>query len=128
MITPVKYSGVMSPTASPALAVIRATSPLVIMPTPILRESLKLNLQSLETAPQPMILARQATATNATENRSSLRFIEEKETLRPIPAKKMGAKTMYALMSTLLSTYLASCRLQRTMPATYAPVISAMPK
>ena len=65
-----------------------------------------------------MTFAMQATATKATEKRRSFKFIEAKETLRPIPAKKMGAKTMYALISTLLSTYLASWRLQRTIPAT----------
>ena len=94
MMTPVKYSGVMRPTARPALAVIRATSPLVIMPTPILIESLKLNLQSFAVAPQPMTFARQATATKASEKNSSFKFIDAKETLRPMPAKKIGAKTM----------------------------------
>ena len=94
MITPVKYSGVIRPTARPAFAVIRATSPLVIMPTPILRESLKLNLQSFATAPQPTILARHATATNAIEKNKSFKFIDAKETLRPMPAKKIGANTM----------------------------------
>ena len=74
------------------------------MPTPILRASLPLNLQSLATPPQPKILLRHATSTKHTENNRSFRSIVSKDTLRPMPAKNTGAKTIYAEISILLST------------------------
>ena len=54
-ITAVKYSGVRRPTDNPFCATIRATSPRVIMPTPIFRLSGKENLQAFAMSPQPMI-------------------------------------------------------------------------
>ena len=67
-MTDVKYTGCMSPTASPFCETIRATSPRVIMPTPIFKESSHEKRQTLEIRPQPTIFVMSATKMNATEN------------------------------------------------------------
>lgn len=71
-ITDVKYSDVKRPTDKPFCATINATSPRVIMPTPIFKLSENENLQSLAISPQPMIFASSATTTNPAENKSIL--------------------------------------------------------
>ena len=43
-------------------------------------------------------------------------------------AKKIGEKSIYALMSILLSTYSVSCILDSIIPARNEPVIAATPK
>ncbi len=62
-ITDVKYTGVSSPAESPFCDTISATSPLVIIPTPIFKESKLLNLHSRAVIPQPIILDTKPTST-----------------------------------------------------------------
>ena len=69
-ITDVKYTEESSPTESPFWETISATSPRVIIPTPILSESGILNLQSFAVPPQPITFVKSATATSAIENQS----------------------------------------------------------
>ena len=71
-ITDVKYLLSISPTASPFCDTMRATSPLVIIPTPILSVSLPLKPNALPARPQPTIFESIPVSTNARENRSIL--------------------------------------------------------
>jgi len=93
-ITAVKYTGVRRPTESPFWDTIRATSPLVIMPTPIFKLSLKLNLQIFAMRPQPMIFVIKATRTNPIEKMIIPASILSMLVFRPILAKKTGPKSM----------------------------------
>ena len=68
-ITEVKYLLSSISTSSPFLETIRATSPLVIIPTPILRASLPLNPQTLDISPHPMIFDISPTRTKPRENK-----------------------------------------------------------
>ena len=102
-ITDVKYTELIMPSLSPLCATIKATSPRVIMPTPILSVSLPLKPQSLDIAPQPMIFVDSATSTNAAENSTMSHVMPLTSVLRPILAKKIGPKIMYELMSSFSS-------------------------
>ena len=77
----------------PFWATIRATSPRVIMPTPTLRESPQLNLQTLAASPQPMILVIRATTTKHTLNSRISGVRPLISVFRPMLAKKMGANS-----------------------------------
>ena len=66
-ITAVKYTELIKPSSSPRWATMRATSPRVIMPTPMRSESLLPKRHSRDIAPQPMTLVAMATITNSTE-------------------------------------------------------------
>ena len=91
-ITAVKYSDEIIPTDRHFWATINATSPRVIIPTPIFKESDQLNRQSFAIKPQPIILVRRATITKQRLNNRNLPFIAEKVVFKPIPTKKIGAK------------------------------------
>ena len=117
-ITDVKYTGVSRPAVNPFCATIRATSPRVIIPTPILRESIPLNLQSRAVIPQPMIFEINPTATNAIENRRILIFTLSTFVFRPILAKKTGPNNIYEFISIFSAMYLESRIEQRIIPAT----------
>lgn len=93
-ITEVKYTGVSSPAVSPFCATISATSPLVIMPTPILNESMPLNLHRRAVRPQPIILEIKPTATNAMEKTRILMFTLSTLVFSPILAKNTGPNSM----------------------------------
>ncbi len=67
-ITAVKYTGLRRPTLNPFWDTIRATSPRVIIPTPIFNESAQENLHNLATSPHPMILQSKPTKTKAMAN------------------------------------------------------------
>ena len=123
-----KNCGAIRPVSSPFLATIRPTSPRFIIPTPILSESGILNLQSFAVPPQPITFVKSATATSAIENQSIERLKSLKLVWSPILAKNTGPKIMYELTSIFLSMYCESLMLQRIIPATYAPVMSAIPK
>ena len=69
-ITEVKSRGSIIPTANPFWETIRATSPLVIMPTPTFRESALLNRQIFAIRPQPTILVIRPTKIKAAAPRS----------------------------------------------------------
>ena len=90
----VKKSEVSRPAESPFWAVMRATSPLDIIPMPILRESFLLNPRSFALPPQPITLATSATSVKRILKTSSFAFIAPKLVLSPIPVKNSGAKTM----------------------------------
>ena len=87
-----KYSAPIIPTDSPFCATIKATSPLVIIPTPIFNASGPLNLQILAIRPQPMILHSNATTTNPIEKSTNSPFRWSKLVFNPILAKKIGPK------------------------------------
>ena len=70
----------------------RATSPRVIMPTPILRESQERNRQHRAASPQPITLLSSATATKASENSRILRSRADRSVLSPMLAKNTGPK------------------------------------
>ena len=89
-ITEAKYSGVSSPTDSPFCATISATSPLVIIPTPILTHSIPLKPQSQDISPQPIILATSPTRTKHTEKSRRELVILFKLVLSPMLAKNTG--------------------------------------
>lgn len=89
-ITDVKYTGVSRPTDNPFWDTIRATSPLVIIPTPIFKESDILNLQILAINPHPITFAIRPTATNATEKIRMLAFKLSRLVFNPILAKNTG--------------------------------------
>ena len=89
-ITDVKYTGDMSPTARPFWDTINATSPRVIIPTPIFRESIALNLQILAISPQPTIFVSNATITNPIENNKISIFKLSMLVFKPILAKNTG--------------------------------------
>lgn len=89
-ITDVKYTGVSKPAVNPFCATIRATSPRVIIPTPIFRESIPLNLHRRAAIPQPMTFEINPTTTNAIENIRILIFTLSTLVFRPILAKKTG--------------------------------------
>ena len=91
-ITEVKYEDSIMPTAKPFCATISATSPRVIMPTPILSESPHPKRHSREVKPQPMILVISATATKHSENSTKFSEILSKLVFKPILAKKTGPK------------------------------------
>ena len=93
-ITEVKYTGVSSPAVSPFCATISATSPLVIMPTPILSESMPLNLHRRAISPQPTIFEINPTATNAMEKARILIFTLSTLVFSPILAKKTGPNSI----------------------------------
>ena len=81
-----------TPTPRPFWATMRATSPRVIMPTPTLRESPQLNRQSFAARPQPMILVSRATITKQALNSRMVGVRPLMSVLRPMLAKKTGAK------------------------------------
>ena len=91
-MTDVKYTESIIPSLSPLCATISATSPRVIMPTPMRRVSLPLKPHRRDTAPQPMIFVTSATATNASENSTRSQPIPSILVLSPMLAKKIGAK------------------------------------
>lgn len=93
-ITEVKYTGVRSPTDNPFCDTIKATSPLVIIPTPIFKESDILNLQIFAIIPHPTILETNPTATNAMEKIKILAFKLSKFVFNPILAKNTGPNNM----------------------------------
>lgn len=117
-ITDVKYTGVSKPTVNPFCATIRATSPRVIIPTPILRESIPLNLHRRAAIPQPTTFEISPTATNAIENIKILIVTLSTFVFRPILAKKTGPNNMYEFMSIFSAMYLESRMEQRIIPAT----------
>ena len=108
--------------------IMRATSPRVIMPAPIFRQSSQLYLKHFDASPQPMTLLSIATRTKPIENTIMLESTVLRSVSRPIPTKNIGAKNIYPFMLTRRSMYSASRTLQRIIPAIYAPVISAIPK
>lgn len=89
-ITGVKKTGSNKPTDKPFCETIRATSPRIIIPTPILTESLLLNLKSLAINPQPIILAERAIAINNMEYNSNDREKYSIEVFKPMLAKNTG--------------------------------------
>ena len=89
-ITDVKYTGFKSPTASPFCDTIRATSPLVIIPTPILIACFGEYRSNIAIREQPIILEKSATATNASENQRIFQFISLMSVFKPMDAKKIG--------------------------------------
>ena len=93
-ITAVKYSAVIIPAAKHFWVTIKATSPRVIMPTPIFRESLQLNLHIFAMRPQPIILEIKATRTKARQNNTNVALILSKVVFNPMPTKNVGAKIM----------------------------------
>lgn len=93
-MTQVKYSGVKSPTESPFWETIRATSPLVIIPIPIFRESDREKRQTLAISPQPMIFANNATSTKKTEKSRISASTLSREVFKPMLAKKTGPNSM----------------------------------
>ena len=98
-ITDVKYTGSISPTASPFWAMINATSPRAIIPTPIFRESGILNLHIRLIRPQPMIFATRATTMNPMENQMIPALISPISVFNPILAKNTGPNNIYELIS-----------------------------
>ena len=52
----------------------------------------------------------------------------ENVVFKPILAKNTGPKSIYELISIFSAMYSESFKLQRMIPATYAPVMSAIPK
>ena len=102
-MTGVKKSDVRSPTARPFCAVISATSPLFIIPVPMIRDSCRSNPSILAQPPHPITFPIRATSVKQMLKRMSLTPIEPKLVFSPIPAKKTGAKIIYELMSTRLS-------------------------
>lgn len=93
-ITAVKYLDSIIPTERPFCATISATSPLVIMPTPIFRESTLLKRRSLDVRPHPITLVINAIATNRMQNKRSDADIWSMEVFSPILQKNMGANSM----------------------------------
>ena len=91
-ITAVKYIGEIIPTERPFCETINATSPLVIIPTPILKLSFMLNLHNLAMIPHPMIFVINATSTKLRENRRIVPSILSILVFKPILAKKTGPK------------------------------------
>ena len=109
---------------------ISATSPLAIMPTPAIVLSLRLYLNALATAPQPITLPISPISTARKANRIICPFMPAKVMLlMPIFAKNTGANIVYVFTSTFLSVYMLDlCAVERIMPARNAPVMSATPK
>ena len=68
-ITDVKNAPLNAPTERALCATISATSPRVIIPIPILRQSFPLKPHNLEVAPQPMIFDKRPTSTKHAENK-----------------------------------------------------------
>ena len=93
-ITDVKYTGVSSPAVRPFCATIRATSPRVIIPTPIFSESRPLNLQRRAISPQPIIFETSPTATNAMEKARIPILTLSTFVFNPMLAKKTGPNSM----------------------------------
>ena len=93
-ITDVKYTEESSPTENPFWETISATSPRVIIPTPIFKESGQLNLHALAVRPQPMIFAIRATATNPIEKANRPQSRLSILVFRPMDAKKIGPKSI----------------------------------
>lgn len=93
-ITDVKYTGVSRPAVNPFCATISATSPLVIIPTPIFNESRTLNLQTRAISPQPTIFEISPTATKAMEKTRMLMLTLSTFVFKPILAKKTGPNSM----------------------------------
>ena len=91
-ITAVKNWEEIMPTDKHFWATIKATSPRVIIPMPIFKESLKLNLQILAIMPQPTILEPSATTTKARQNSRNFTSVISKEVFKPMLTKKIGAK------------------------------------
>lgn len=91
-MTAVKYSGVRRPTDNPFCATISATSPRVIIPTPIFKLSGNENLQALAIRPQPMIFVTSATRTKAAENKRMEPFKWSTLVLKPMLVKNTGPK------------------------------------
>ena len=116
-MTAVKNSEVIMPCDKHFPPTIKATSPRVIIPTPIFKESDQLNLSAFAISPHPIIFASSATATKATQNRRSFGVTARNDVFRPIPVKKIGAKIIYVLILVLLLMYSASFKEQRMIPA-----------
>ena len=93
-ITDVKYTDVSNPADKPFWATTNATSPRVIMPTPIFSESKPLNLHSRPMIPQPTTLEISPTATNAIEKSRIPILMLSIFVFRPILAKKTGPNNM----------------------------------
>ena len=93
-ITAVKYCDDIRPTLRPFCATISATSPLVIIPTPILRQSIPLNPHNLDIIPHPIILETSAIITNAIENTISAESTPSIFVFNPILAKNTGPKSI----------------------------------
>ena len=93
-ITDVKYFESSIPTDKPFCATISATSPRVIIPTPIWRQLIPLNPHIFPMKPHPIILVTSATSTNAMENQNSPMSILLISVFRPILAKKIGANSI----------------------------------
>ena len=91
-MTAVKYTEFSNPTLSPFCATIRATSPLVIMPTPIFRESALLKRHTLAMMPQPTILVISPTSTKHTAKSRIDIFISPIFVFNPMLTKKIGPK------------------------------------
>ena len=90
-MTAVKYEESMIPIFRPLLVMISATSPRVIIPTPIFKQSIHLNLQAFAINPQPITLLIIATITNPMAKTILLVSIAEKSVFRPIATKNTGA-------------------------------------
>ena len=86
-MTDVKYTGVSRPADNPFCATISATSPRVIIPTPIFKESNPLNLQRRAISPHPIIFEMSPTATNAAEKSRIPILTLSTFVFRPILAK-----------------------------------------
>ncbi len=89
-----KNSGVSSPRESPFWEIIRATSPRVIMPMPIFRESAMEKRHSFAMSPQPMILASSAVRIKQSEKSRISAFTLSREVFKPMLAKKTGPNSM----------------------------------
>ena len=91
-ITEVKYTGSIRPAESPFCDTINATSPRVIIPTPIFKQSAPRKRHAFAIRPQPIILQINATSTKQTEKDKIDRLKFEMSVFRPILAKNSGPK------------------------------------
>ena len=84
----------ISPACSPFCATINATSPLEIIPTPMVKESIFENPHIFAPNPQPIILESMATSKSAMVKNISSVDISVTTVLIPMLAKKIGVKNM----------------------------------
>lgn len=90
-----KSESEINPACSPFCATIKATSPLEIIPTPMVRESILEKPHSFAPNPQPMILDSMATTKSAMVKKINSVDMFVTTVLIPILAKKIGVKNIY---------------------------------
>ena len=112
----------------PAEFTAKATSPRAIIPQPTVRLSFLVNPNGFAASEQPIILPAMPSATNANPNHNAFNEKDEKSALMPMYAKKMGVNIIYPLTTALRSTNGVSSSPEIIIPATYAPVMEAIPK